>query len=123
MTFLLHPSLPPDHGGASGDSEHGMGVHSGHDETSLMLHLAPELVDMALARRHVPERLAQNGRVRFGGEVSFGWLSNDFGSSGVIGDPTRASADAGAALFRGIVDRLGESLAEVKRFDFEQYRA
>ena len=36
--------------------ELGMGVHGGTDETSMMLHLRPELVDMALAVRNVPER-------------------------------------------------------------------
>ena len=54
MTFLAHPGLPPDQGGASAPSELGMGVHGGADETSLMLHLAPELVDMEAATRNVP---------------------------------------------------------------------
>ena len=53
-----------------------------------MLHLAPELVDMSPAVRRVPEHLAANRYVRFGGAVSFGWLSNDFGDDGHIGDPT-----------------------------------
>ena len=51
MTFLAHPGVPPDQGGLSAEHELGMGVHGGHDETSLMLHLAPELVDMTAARR------------------------------------------------------------------------
>ena len=41
-----------------------------------------------LATRNVPERLAENRHVRFGGSVAFGWLSNDFGPDGHIGDPT-----------------------------------
>ena len=27
MTFLMHPSIPPDHGGASTQDELGMGIH------------------------------------------------------------------------------------------------
>ena len=51
MTFLAHPGLPPDQGGDSAPSELGMGVHGGTDETSLMLHLAPDLVDLDGRRR------------------------------------------------------------------------
>jgi creatinine amidohydrolase len=54
MTFLAHPGVPPDQGGPSAADELGMGVHGGADETSLVLHLAPELVDMTAARRTVP---------------------------------------------------------------------
>ena len=63
-----------------------MGVHGGHEETSVMLHLRPDLVDMTQARRWVPEHLAGYRHVRFGGSVSFGWSSDDFGPAGVIGD-------------------------------------
>lgn len=66
-TFLLHPSVPPDQGGASTAEELGMGIHGGLGETSLMLHLRPELVRMDLAARNVPEHLAENDHVKFGG--------------------------------------------------------
>ena len=46
-----------------------MGVHGGTDETSIMLHLVPDLVDMSTATRNVPESLAENRYVRFGGAV------------------------------------------------------
>ena len=115
LTFLAHPGLPPDQGGASPEGELGMGVHAGTDETSLMLHLAPELVDMSAARRQVPEHLAGNRYVRFGGPVSFGWLSDDFGDGGVIGDPLPATAERGAELFAGAVDAFCEALARDRR--------
>lgn len=116
QTFLLHPGLPADHGGASPASELGMGIHSGLEETSVMLHLRPDLVDMSLAARNVPEHLAGNRHVRFGGTVSFGWTSDDFGPSGVIGDPTGATAERGKERFEGMVRAMGEALAEVKAF-------
>jgi creatinine amidohydrolase len=118
MTFLAHPGVPPDQGGASPPNELGMGVHAGTDETSLMLHLAPDLVDLSGAARHVPDHLAENRYVRFGGPVSFGWLSDDFGGSGVIGDPTAATAERGAELFAGAVDAFCAALAEVARFEY-----
>jgi creatinine amidohydrolase len=118
QTFLAHPGVPPDQGGQSPAEELGMGIHGGTDETSLMLHLRPERVEMSLATRNVPEWMAANRQVRFGGRVGFGWLSNDFGPSGHIGDPTGATADRGKALFEGAVRAFGEALGEVAQFDF-----
>jgi creatinine amidohydrolase len=117
MTFLAHPGVPPDQGGASPASELGMGIHGGVEETSLMLHLAPHLVDMAAATRNVPESLADNTYVRFGGAVGFGWLSNDFGPDGHIGDPTTATPDRGCELFTGAVDAFAAALGEIRRFE------
>jgi len=118
QTFLAHPGVPADQGGVSAPEELGMGIHGGTDETSIMLHLAPELVDMSVATRNVPETLADNRYVRFGGKVGFGWLSNDFGPDGHIGDPTIASAQRGASLFDAAVTAFGEALAEVAAFEF-----
>ncbi len=117
-TFLAHPSVPPDHGGTSTTGELGMGIHAGHEETSLLLHLRPDLVDLAAASRQVPEHLASNGRVRFGGSVSFGWLSDDFGSTGVIGDPTGATAEHGRARFDAMVSEMGAAVEEIRDFRF-----
>ena len=118
QTFLAHPHVPADQGGGSHPSELGMGVHGGMDETSVMLHLRPDLVDMSLAVRRVPEGLQDNLHVRFGGSVPFGWLSHDFFHEGIIGDPTGATADAGSAMFAGALDALTAALAEISRFDF-----
>jgi creatinine amidohydrolase len=118
MTFLAHPGMPVDQGGTSPASELGMGVHGGTDETSIMLHLAPELCDMSTAVRRVPDKLNDNTYVRFGGRVSFGWLSNDFHPDGIIGDPTAATAQRGAELFAGSVTSFCEALREISTFDF-----
>ncbi|RBY83347.1 creatininase family protein [Blastococcus sp. TF02A-26] len=116
-TFVLHPRPPADQGGTSPAGELGMGVHGGMDETSLVLHLRPELVDMTKAGRWVPEHLDGYRHVRFGGSVSFGWSSDDFGPAGVVGDATHATAEYGAQRAAGMVEYLGEALAEVARFD------
>lgn len=121
MTFLAHPSIPPDQGGASSQGELGMGIHGGTEETSLMLHLAPDLVDMSVATRNVPDDLAHNQHVKFGGSVAFGWLSNDFGPDGHIGDPRSATAELGQRLFDGAVATFGEALAEIAAFNLPMH--
>lgn len=118
QTFLAHPHMPADQGGSSGESELGMGIHGGLDETSVMLHLRPDLVDMSLAVRRIPEKLSANEQVRFGGRVAFGWLSNDFFPDGHIGDPTGATAEIGARMFESAVQSLCQALEEISDFDF-----
>jgi creatinine amidohydrolase len=118
QTFLLHAALPADHGGEGAPEEDGLGIHGGVSETSVLMYLRPDLVDMDKAVRNVPSWLGANRHVRFGGSASFGWLSNDFGPSGVIGDATLATADIGKALFEDGVRHLAEVLAEVSRFTF-----
>lgn len=117
-TFLMHPMLPPAYGGASTAEELGMGIHGGRDETAVFMHLRPDEVDLSVAERKVPEGLAGNAHVKFGGSTSFGWVSNDFDPEGYIGDPTGATAELGASLFENAVSTLSEAMIEVKSFDF-----
>jgi creatinine amidohydrolase len=118
MTFLAHPHVPADHGGTSDPGELGMGIHGGIGETSAMMHVRPDLVDVTQFSRNVPDSLADNEFVRFGGSVSFGWLSNDFGPEGHIGDPRGATAELGAKQFDLAVDILGTAMAEIAAFRF-----
>ena len=117
LTFLAHPRVPRDQGGPSYEHEHGMGIHGGHGETSMMLHLRPDLVDLPSAGRRIPQRLVGNQHVRFGGPISFGWLSNDWGDEGYLGDPTGATAEHGRELFDAAVATLGKAMAEVAAYE------
>jgi len=120
MTFLLNALPPPAYTASdpAGGGEVGLGIHAGRDETSLMLHLHPELVDMSAVAGYVPTDVGGFEHVRFGGDTSFGWLSDDFSDSGIIGDPSGATAERGAALFESMTDRLAAALAEVGKFSF-----
>jgi creatinine amidohydrolase len=118
QTFLLHANLPPDHGGSGLDEELGQGVHGGVSETSTLLHLRPDLVHLELAAPHAPAWLDTYPHLRFGGDTAFGWLSDDFGPSGVIGDPTLATAERGKHAFEAGVCHLGEVLREIAAFRF-----
>ena len=116
-TFFTHPGVPVDQGGSgSAASELGMGVHGGHGETSLMLHLRPDLVKMDLAVPRVPEVLTEFRHIGFGKQVSFGWTSDDFGPDGHIGDPSGATAEDGKRFFEAAVPLMAEVIGEAHRF-------
>ncbi|MGN9845857.1 creatininase family protein [Nonomuraea sp. H19] len=95
-----------------GDPDHG-----GLNETAAMLHLHPRLVDMAQARRSVPEHLTTYEHIGFGKPVSFGWSSDDFGTGdGVIGDPTGATPELGHELVDAAIAANAAALRECARF-------
>ena len=75
-------------------------AHAGRTETSLMLHVEPEWV---LGERAVPGETAPIAdllpRLRAEGV-------RGVSPTGVLGDPAGASAEEGAALLAGLVDRL-----------------
>lgn len=117
LTFLAHATLPPDHGGVGHPDEDGLGIHGGIGETSVMLHVRPDLVRTDRLVTNLPRWLNERPHVHFGG-TGFGWVSDDFGASGVIGDATLADPDHGKQLFERGVAYLGEVLADVATFDF-----
>lgn len=108
--FSTGPATP-------GPTERGLGIHAGWAETSMMLHVRPDLVQMDRAVAAVPHAVADCAHVGFGKTIKFGWLSTDFAESGVVGDPTGANADSGAELFDQRVNELVRALAEVAVFD------
>ena len=110
-TFLMNASI------SASETENGFGIHGGHGETSLVMALRPELVSLEAAERWVPDHLAEFEQVKFnGGSVAFGWVSNDFGPSGVVGDPTTANVADGEALLAASVAQGVAALEEISRF-------
>ena len=78
----------------------GGGEHAGHVETSLMLVLAADRVRLELAERGATQPLAELlPAMRAGGVAAVS-------HNGVLGDPRRASAEAGRTLASGAVDDL-----------------
>jgi creatinine amidohydrolase len=94
------------------------GDHAGEAETSAMLHLAPELV--------LPLSEAGPGRARVsrlrGVREGWAWaprrwtqVTSDTG----IGDPSKATAEKGAAYVNAAVDRIAGFLVELAALDGE----
>lgn len=80
------------------------GIHAGDAETSLLLHLLPDTVDMTQAR---PDGLAAQppaeALLSLEGALPYAWLTRDLSASGTIGDPSTASAAKGAQIFSQLV--------------------
>ena len=78
-------------------------MHGDEVDTSIMLHLAPDLVRMELAQDYMMSREELRRYRR-------GWLRVPQGSAGSIGRPTLATAAKGAALYERIRERISERI-------------
>jgi len=103
-----------------GADERRYGIHGGAVETSLMLHLRPDLVRTELAENFVSTALEQSQNFQHlgpTGQVSYGWETQDLHPSGVVGDATAATAKKGRALADQVTSRMVEVLRDIDGFD------
>jgi creatinine amidohydrolase len=103
------------------DEERRHGIHGGASETSLMLHLAPDLVRRdKLAKFPSAAADVEKGHkeLRLEGDLNtaIGWQTQDLNPLGACGDATAASADAGRALVEHTARRLATLLAEISAY-------
>ncbi|HYE51605.1 MAG TPA: creatininase family protein [Azospirillaceae bacterium] len=106
------------------EDELAWGIHGGLVETSVMLHLRPDLVrdDRAQAWRSEATRIAAENRLlRAYGRIGMGWMAQDLNPAGVVGDAAAADAETGRALVEHAAARLVELLGEVRRFPVERF--
>lgn len=82
-------------------------VHGGWVETSVMLHLAPQIVKMEAAKAN--EAVAPALSLFPHGPIAWGWKMDDLGKGGWIGRPDLATPALGKAL----VDHAAASLAKL----------
>lgn len=96
-------------------THHGGMGHAGELETSLMLHYVPDLVDMSNAAAEVPDAYTswRGGDLLDGGTAMVAEQFSDRTSSGVMGDPTTSSAEAGKDFAQAIAGRLAELIDEL----------
>ena len=100
--------------------EKAYGIHGGDIETSVVLALAPETVDMSKAENfpNYQETLSQeNKHLRAYGPHAFGWKAQDLNAQGVNGDASAATAAKGEALIAQAANGLCELIEEMNRFD------
>jgi creatinine amidohydrolase len=94
------------------------GIHGGAVETSLMLHLHPDLVNLREAR-NFPSSTATIERehrvLRAEGAVGFGWQTQDLNPEGACGDAGQADAALGAVLVERAAQALATLIGEAAR--------
>jgi len=98
--------------------EQRFGIHAGDIETSMMLALRPELVDMTRATNFPSSSQARaqafpilgNGR-----SAKLGWQMQDYNAAGAVGNAAAATADKGRAVVAASARSLAELLIEIDR--------
>lgn len=90
------------------DKERRFGIHGGDIETSLMLHLYPDCVDMQQAIDFTSS--AQTDAVSPIGPISRGWIATDLNPAGTVGNAAIATAEKGRQTLEyqvaGFIDLL-----------------
>jgi len=105
------------------DHERQHGIHGGEVETSVMLHLHPDLVAMEHAQNFVPISVPMQQdyrRLRPDGPVGFGWQSQDLHPAGVSGNAAASDAQRGAIAVDRAARALIDIVADVAAFPIEQ---
>jgi creatinine amidohydrolase len=106
--------------GLYGEWEQAYGIHGGDMETSVMRALTPDLVKMDKARKFhsLQERLVQSHtHLRAHGAAAFGWIAQDLGPDGTVGDASIATAEKGRITIDVVTDKMIELLQDVHAFD------
>ena len=105
--------------------ERRLGIHAGTVETSIMLHLAPELVRMEHARDFtglLAEVEATYDTLRVIGGTYVGWQAQDLHPQGCSGDARQATAAIGRVYVEHIAAGLARLLADASRFPLSHIR-
>jgi len=99
--------------------EQRFGVHAGEVETSMMLALSPERVDMTQAQAFASaseQRAAHFSLLGDGRSAKLGWHMQDYNPHGATGDAAAATAERGHALLQETGAQLAKLLRELVQF-------
>jgi creatinine amidohydrolase len=116
-TFSLFGSPDAAFEGVS-KQERTYGFHAGEIETAFLLHATPELVHQEeyttnyIARVDKPELLKPEGS-----SANFAWLTRDIAPSGVMGNPSPATAENGGRWANEAAARIAEILVAMYNFE------
>ncbi len=95
------------------------GIHGGEVETSMMLHLHRDLIDMDQAGDFAPlsiELERENAMLTPEGTVGFGWQTQDLHPSGACGNAAAADTERGGIVVERAAHALVKLLGEIDRY-------
>ena len=110
--------LGPDAESLFTPEEHRFGIHGGDIETSMMLMLRPQFVDMSQAQdfKSTSQQRSQNYPILGNGKsAKLGWQMQDYNALGAAGNAALATADKGRVLIKSAATQLALLLEEVSR--------
>jgi len=105
--------------------EHRFGIHAGDIETSMMLALRPDLVDMAQAENFASSseaRARQFPILGNGKSAKLGWQMQDYNPMGAVGNSAAATAGKGQAVLQAAGLALAQLLGEINALPGETLR-
>lgn len=102
------------------DADKALDIHAGFIETSVMLAIAPDRVDMTQAQNFSNRQadcICSFNLLRAYGPHAFGWLMQDLNSEGAAGNAKAANAEDGEKILNHAVSGFMRLLEDVNRFD------
>ena len=114
----LHDAQGQDLNALFSAEEHRFGIHGGEIETSMMLALAPQRVQMDQARHFASTAQARAQQFPIlgnGHSAKLGWQTQDYHPAGAVGNAAAATAAKGDALVQAAGRSLAQLLAELDR--------
>ncbi len=105
--------------------EHRFGIHAGDMETSMMLALRPDLVDMTAAQNFAStsQTRAQQFEILGNGKsAKLAWQTQDYNPHGAVGHAAAATAEKGRALLEASGKALAQLLAEIDQLPSDTLR-
>jgi creatinine amidohydrolase len=116
-TFTLFGSPGASFAGLSAQ-ERTYGFHAGEIETAYLLHASPALVHRGEYTANYIARVEQPNPIKpEGSSANFAWLTRDIAPSGVLGDPSRATAENGEQWSNEAAARIAELLVAMYHFE------
>ena len=96
------------------EQESTWGFHAGEWETSVMLAIKPDVVQMDQAICHYPASLDDPGELRpENAPAIFSWKTRDIAPEGVMGDATKATEAKGHRWFNDALDQVAEQVRKL----------
>ncbi len=99
-----------------GEEEYTQGLHAGDVETSVMLTLLADQVDMSRAVRELPAAFGPGSLLSLEGRLPVAWVMKDLSRSGVVGDATAATAEKGEAILKSVSAGWVKVFEEIYQF-------